>query len=107
MVVSVAVSVAAVAVADFEAITQFQGGAKDRWAERASLGMTDAELEAALQAELGAGQGYTDAETMHSVRSAGRGLKVWAGGSETPVLEGADTVRMAREVYGIKLPAVA
>lgn len=83
---------------------------KERWAERAARGMTDAELAEALSFELGifggsGGPGILD------LTFQGAGLKIWISWgvhnhvTMKPTFEGKTTVGMARIVYGIKDPA--
>lgn len=92
--------------AAFRRATSSFEGAKDRWRERARTGMTDQELAAALAYELyseGGGSGYGDCPSYWFNKN---GLKIWAcwvnaSGRGKPTVQGADSVHMARRVYGI------
>lgn len=78
-------------------------------AEAIARGMSDSELEAALVATLGIFGGSGGPGRM-SITFAGAGLRIWAGWHvvnhvrEKPILSGKETIRMAREVYGINDP---
>lgn len=81
-----------------------------RWKERAERGMTDEELWAALELEIGIYGGCGGPGKM-SLEFQGAGLKIWASWSDVaprmngdPIFQGAATVRMAREIYGIGDP---
>jgi hypothetical protein len=82
-------------------------GAPKRWAERVSSGLTDEQLEDALQYEFGS-MGGSSRDNV-GVTYAGDGLKVWAdrrmgSRSRPPMLEGKTTLAFARRVYGITDP---
>ena len=84
-------------------------GAEDRWAERAARGRTDDELRADLEYEIGWGSSSGGDSPSLDFRSSG--LRIWASWIHVcpanhgkPIFQGAATVRMAREVYGIKDP---
>lgn len=72
-------------------------------------GMTDPELEAALETSLGIFGGCA-APGKPSVSFAGAGLRIWGGWSlvnhikEKPLFAGKKTIAMAREVYAIPDP---
>lgn len=84
--------------------------AKDRWAERAAHGMTDAELAEALAFELGIFGGSSGPNGL-SLIYQGAGLKIWISWTiqnhvtTKPVFEGKRTIAMARQFYGINNPA--
>jgi len=84
--------------------------AKERWAERAARGMTDAELADALAFELGIFGGSTGPNSL-SLIYQGAGLKIWISWNiqnhvtARPTFEGKRTIATARQVYGIKDPA--
>lgn len=95
----------------FMLATRGFAGAEVRWKERAERGLTDEELRIALQFEIGIYGGSGGPGRM-SLEFQGAGLKIWAGWNDVaprmnhkPVFEGAATVRVAREVYGIKDPS--
>ena len=81
----------------------------DRYADVIARGMTDSELESALVATLGTFGGSGGPGRM-SISFAGAGLRIWAGWHvvnhvrEKPIFSGKETIRMAREVYGIADP---
>lgn len=84
-----------------------------RWKERAERGLTDEELKAALEFELGIYGGSCGPGEM-SLTFQAAGLKIWADWNTVvpdrdrkPIFQGTATIRMAREVYGIKDPTVA
>ncbi|BCH14955.1 hypothetical protein MesoLjLa_18060 [Mesorhizobium sp. L-2-11] len=83
---------------------------KERWAERAVLGMTDAELAEALTFELGIFGGSGGPDTL-DLTFQGAGLKIWISWGVhnhvimKPTFEGKSSIAMARLVYGIKDPA--
>jgi hypothetical protein len=80
-----------------------------RWAERVASGLTDEQLAEAIKYELGSMGGSSGPGSL-SVEYAGDGLKIWAGHgtagrhSTPPICLGPATVRLAREVYGIRDP---
>ncbi|WP_412033195.1 hypothetical protein ACLIR7_08900 [Nitratireductor aquimarinus] len=84
--------------------------AKERWAERAARGMSDAELAEALAFELGIFGGSSGPNSL-SLIYQGAGLKIWISWEiqnhviAKPAFEGKATIAMARHVYGIKDPA--
>ncbi len=77
-----------------------------KYAERFAAGMTDATLEAALRDSLGIFGGRGGPGQLH-VTWRGAGLKIWVSWhvhnhvQEKPIFEGARTLAIAREVYGI------
>lgn len=83
--------------------------AKQRWKERATTGLTDQELHDALKYELGIAGGSGCRDSI-SIAYQGAGLKIWASWGyansclDTPVLQGAVTIAMARQVFGIANP---
>lgn len=95
----------------FIAATHTFSNAKSRWQRRREDGLTDGQLEAALQYELGIAGGRSGSDKCPYIEYQGAELKIWAAWSsinpyETePIFKGADTVRMAREIYGIKDPS--
>lgn len=82
---------------------------KERWAERAARGMTDAELGEALANELGIFGGSGGPGTL-DLTFQGAGLKIWISWgvhnhvTMKPTFEGKATIVMGRLVYGIKDP---
>lgn len=94
----------------FKLATRGFSGSDVRWKGRAERGLTDEELRTALQFEIGIYGGSGGPGRM-SLEFQGAGLKIWAGWNDVaprmkhkPIFEGASTVRMAREVYGIRDP---
>lgn len=83
---------------------------RERWAERAARGMTDAELAEALAHEIGIFGGRCGPGEL-SLTYQGAGLKIWISWeihnhvTAKPMFEGKATVAMARHVYGVKDPA--
>lgn len=83
---------------------------KERWAEHAARGMTDAELAEALAYEIGIFGGSGGPGTLN-LTFQGAGLKIWISWEShnhvtmKPAFEGKATIAMARHVYGIKDPA--
>jgi hypothetical protein len=83
---------------------------KERWAERALRGMSDAELAEALVFELGIFGGSGGPGTL-DLTFQGAGLKIWISWgvhnhvTMKPTFEGKGTIAMARLVYGIRDPA--
>lgn len=83
---------------------------KERWAERAARGMSDAELAEAVAFELGIFGGSGGPGTL-DLTFQGAGLKIWISWgvhnhvTMKPTFEGKATIAMARCVYGIKDPA--
>lgn len=83
--------------------------AEQRWHQRSQTGLTDEQLADALKFELGLLGGECGG-SVGWLEYQGDGLKIWA--SETyisrhrdpPTLQGAATLRMARDVYGIRDP---
>ena len=80
---------------------------------RAERGLTDEELKTALEYELGIYGGSGGPGDM-SLAFQAAGLKIWADWNTVvpdryckPIFQGAATIRMAREVYGIKDPTDA
>lgn len=97
----------------FKKATHGMEGTEPRWRERAERGLTDDDLKAALEYEIGiyggrCGPGET------SVTYQAAGLKIWADWNSAapdtnckPIFQADATIRMAREVYGIKDPTDA
>jgi hypothetical protein len=85
-------------------------GAADRWKQRAGTGMTDEQLAEALKYELGIFGGSSSRGNCPDLMFQGSGLKIWANWeivnhvTTSPTLQGASTIAMAREVYGIRHP---
>ncbi len=94
----------------FLAATRTFAKAGIRWRHRSSKGLTDAELEDALRYELGIFGGRST-ENCPSIIYQSAGLKIWAGWhsfnhyQKIPIFEGLATIKMAREIYGIKDPS--
>ncbi len=86
-------------------------GARDRWKERAQTGLTEAQLTEALRYELGIWGGSSSTETCPDVQFQSAGFKIWASWESMnyynvpPVLQGQQTINMARTVFGIKDPS--
>lgn len=84
-------------------------GAKDRWQQRIKTGLNDPALQEALQYELGLFGGFS-ARDMLSIAYQGAGLKIWASWdgvnhcTDTPILQGKQTIAYAREVFNIPNP---
>lgn len=80
-----------------------------RYAAAIEKGMSDADLEAALNSVLGifGGSGGPD---QPSIAFSGRGLRIWGGWKtvnsvrDKPLFAGKQTVLMARQVYAIADP---
>lgn len=94
----------------FRKATGGMEGSGDRWAKRATQGMTDDELITALKWEMGEYCGWCGPDSISGC-SQKSGLRIWASWNtvsperETkPIYLGMSTVRMAREVYGVKDP---
>ena len=93
-------------VAAFQAATR---GFVRRLGARFESGMSDADLADALKDALGIFAGRCAPEQLH-LTWQGAGLKIWASWHvhnhvrEKPVFSGAETIAMAREVYGIPDP---
>ncbi len=91
------------------AVSGYQGS-KDRWAKRIQTGLDDDGLKKALKYELGhfGGSGCKDSI---NIAYQGDGLKIWAGAYslnpciDAPIIEGTQTIKMARHVFGIIDPA--
>jgi len=97
----------------FRRATHGMAGSEQRWQERAERGLTDEELKAALEFELGIYGGSCGPGEM-SLTFQAAGLKIWADWNTVapdvdrkPIFQGTATIRMAREVYGIKDPTKA
>jgi hypothetical protein len=93
----------------FRRATHGFAGSGDRWARHAETGLTDEQLKDVLAFELGifggsCGPGHMD------VAYQGAGLKIWAAWhslntvQEDPIFQGAATIAMARQLYGIGNP---
>lgn len=80
-----------------------------RYAEQIVQGMTDDELTAALKDYLGIFGGSGARDTL-GIAYRGAGLKIWASWDiintvqDMPIFAGAETVKMARRIYGIADP---
>jgi len=97
----------------FKKATNGFSQAEGRWKERAERGLTDDELKAALECELGIYGGSGGPGDM-SLTFQAAGLKIWADWNTVapdryckPIFQGTATIRMAREVYVIKDPTDA
>lgn len=97
----------------FKRATNGFSQAEGRWKERAERGMSDEELKAALEYEIGIFDGSGGPGDM-SLTYQAAGLKIWADWNvvaphvdRKPIFQGTATIRMAREVYGIKDPTNA
>lgn len=83
--------------------------AKERWAERAARGLSDAELSDALAFELGIFGGSGGPGTLDLTFQAA-GLKIWISWgvhnhvTMKPTFAGKSTITMARLAYAIKDP---
>ncbi len=90
--------------------TASMSGAKQRWAERAACGMTDAALAEALAYELGI-FGGSCGPGMLALTYQGAGFKIWISWevhnhvTMKPTFKGSATMAMVRVVYGINDPA--
>lgn len=92
----------------FRRATNGISGSAERWAARLRTGLSDEQLAEALEYEIGqiTEEFYGDI----GIAAEGHGLKIWVGEfpnrhKDKPLFQGAATVRMAREVYGIAKPA--
>jgi hypothetical protein len=90
--------------------TKGMSQAAERWAQRAASGLTDEQLAEALKYELGIFGGSIATDNCPALTYQGNGLKIWVSWEITnhvttkPTFQGAATVAMAREVYGIRDP---
>lgn len=90
------------------AVTSFSGAA-ERWQERASTGMTNADLHEALRQELGIAGGSGGRDSLR-VSYEGSGLKVWVSWMshntyiDEPTFQGEQSARIAREIFNISDP---
>lgn len=84
-------------------------GLVKRYGDNFASGMSDAELKAALEQVLGIFGGSGGPDRL-SVCFKGSGLRIWGSHhafnhvEEKPLFEGAATIAMAREIYGIVDP---
>jgi hypothetical protein len=96
----------------FRKATNSSGGSRDRWAARARTGMTEEQLAKALEQELGIVGGEWGPASM-CLSYAGAGLRIWASWgwvnphTDKPLFRGRETIKAAREVYGIADPEAA
>lgn len=87
------------------AVSSYQGS-KDRWAKRIESGLDDDALAKVLKYELGHFGGSGGRDSLN-IAYQGDGLKIWAGAYslnpciDAPILEGTQTIKMARVVFGI------
>lgn len=93
----------------FRRATNGISGSAERWAARIRTGLSDEQLAEALEFEIG--QITEEYYGEIGIAAEGHGLKIWVGEfpsrhKDKPTFQGAATVRMAREVYGIAKPAV-
>jgi hypothetical protein len=91
----------------FKKATAGMSGWQKRWAGRAAIPMTDAQLAEALAFEIGDGGG--GGPDIPDTAYAKSGLRIWGGWTyprqtDEPLWKGAATIAMAREIYGIKTP---
>jgi hypothetical protein len=91
----------------FRRATSGFAGAAERWEARAHSGVADEQLAEALEREIGqiTEEFFGDV----GIAAEGQGLKIWVGAfpnrhKDKPAFQGAETIRMTREVYGIKDP---
>lgn len=97
-------------IVGFKKATCGMAGASSRWKERAAKGMSDEDLASALAYEIGifGGSGSPDGLCL-TYQAAG--LKIWISWEiqntheQSPDFQGAETVAMARLVYGIRDPS--
>lgn len=80
------------------------------YSDAIARGMTDDELGKALEHVIGIMGGSSARDNCPSIAYAGAGLRIWAHWDwpdmrHKPVLEGARTIAMAREIYGIADPS--
>ena len=87
-------------------------GAEERWKQRTATGLTDEQLAKAIAYELGlegGGSSMWDDVPAHHVKGAG--LQIWLNWDfprchqERPTFKGAESIAMARAVYGIGDPS--
>jgi hypothetical protein len=94
----------------FRRATNSMSGSDRRWTERATAGLIDEQLAEAVRYELGQYGGSSGHANGLAVEHESSGLKLWAGRgaahrhSTPPMCAGPATLRLAREVYGIKDP---
>lgn len=87
-------------------------GASERWAQRSARGLTDDQLTAALRFELGIFGGSSARDDGPALTFQANGLKIWAAWEwpnhvkDKPLFQGAATMAMARQVYGVRNPEV-
>jgi len=87
-------------------------GAEQRWKDRAAKGLNDEELEAAIAYELGIEGGASSwpEKGIPASHHKGAGLQIWLSWEfprchqQRPTFKGAETIAMARTVYGIRHP---
>jgi len=95
----------------FRRATSSMEGAGERWAQRAARGLDDEQLTAALRFELGIFAGSSARKDGPALTFQSNGLKIWASWEyadhvkDKPLFQGAATIAMARQVYGIRNPA--
>lgn len=91
------------------AVCGFQGS-KDRWEKRIQTGLDDEGLKKALKYELGHFGGSGSRDSIN-IAYQGDGLKIWAGSydlnpcKDAPILEGTQTIKMARYVFNLADPS--
>ncbi len=97
-------------VAFISSVHIFQG-ARDRWEARVKTGLTDAQLAEALHYEIGLEGGSSALNNRLATHHLGAGLKIWASWEDInihktpPILQGQQTINMARTAFGIKDPS--
>lgn len=94
----------------FKKATHGMEGSEQRWQERAEKGLTDYDLKAALEYEIGIYGGSCGPGEI-SLTFQAAGLKIWADWNSAapdvtgkPIFQGEATIRIAREFYDIKDP---
>ena len=91
------------------AVCSYQG-AKKRWEKRAKTSLNDHDLEQALKHEIGIAGGSGCRDSI-SIAYQGSGLKIWASrttpnhGTDEPIFQGTQTMKMARLVFNIADPS--
>lgn len=91
------------------AVTRFEN-AKKRWKAYAKTGLSDEALVCALKHEIGIAGGSSGTGGRPNISYEGSGLKIWVSWKfpnpyrDDPVFEGAHTMKMAREIFGVRNP---
>ena len=96
----------------FRYVTHGMEGSEQRWKDRAAKGMTDDQLADAIAYELGiegGSSGWAE-KGIPANHHKGAGLQIWLSWDfprahqNKPTFKGAETIAMARAVYGIRHP---